>query len=106
MGGIMPDRERDAAIKRLRRAAEDVLAKARDRRLTYSTSGKNNGDFACVEAREKNAYLQLSEAWRDFPECERDDQVPSPEDVLARCDAYDRQKTEAEKIAARLKDAS
>jgi len=95
MGGVMPDRERDAAIKRLRRAAEALLAERRNPGLSLERSER--------AYRVQQLLLKMSDAWRDFPECERDERVPSPEEVLARCDAYDRQKEEAERIAARMK---
>lgn len=99
MGGIMPDRERDAAIKRLRRAAERALRDQRSNLVIVHVSGERRRH---IDQSEWPSFLDLSEAWRLFPECERDDICPSPEEVLQLCDAYDRQKEEAERIAARM----
>lgn len=52
--------------------------------------------------RGKTPLMAMQEAWRKFPECERDEVVPSPEEVIARCDAYDRQREEQERIAKRM----
>jgi hypothetical protein len=91
MGGVMPDRERDAAIKRLRKAAERA-----DKEQRITTMYKVNGRK--LDRSEWPAMLEMAQAWREFPECQQDDQVPSPEEILRRCDAYDRQKAEAEII--------
>jgi hypothetical protein len=32
---------------------------------------------------------KLEDAWREFPECERDTRIPSPEEVLQICDRMD-----------------
>lgn len=90
MGGVMPDRDRDAAIKRLRKAASKLIVARCDTIVIPSTLTKRD---------EKDALLAMVAAWRRFPECEQDEQVPSPADVLDRCDAYDCQKAEAERIA-------
>jgi hypothetical protein len=103
MGGIMPNGERDAAIKRLRRAAE----RAQDACLKYRLAIIENQVIPVADAVhqaylcKRNELLALYRVWRCFPECERDDQVPSPEEVITRCDSYDRQREEAERIAAR-----
>ena len=86
----MPNNQRDAAIKRLRRAAEHCIRQARDRTIVTP-----------VHSRHESPLVLLQRAWREFPECEQDEIVPSPEEVLVRCDAYDRQKEEQERIAAR-----
>jgi hypothetical protein len=99
VGGIMPDRERDAAIKRLRKAAENALRDQRSNLVIVHVSGKRR---RTIDQSEWPSFLDLSDAWRLFPECERDDQVPSPEEVLLRCDDYDRQKEEAALIAAQF----
>ena len=90
MGGVMPDRHRDAAIKRLRRAAHRAMKARRHRGLSADPTPTNNW-----------AFRDLDNAWREFPECERDDSTPSPEAALEMCESYDRQKAEAERIAAR-----
>lgn len=100
MGGIMPDNQRDAAIKRLRSAALDALdaenlRKVRDLERIHLKYPEHIGAKIYHESR----LLTLAEAWRAFPECEKDEVVPSPEEVIARCDAYDRQKEEQERIA-------
>lgn len=95
MGGIMPDRERDSAIKRLRRAAIAALHAQRSRSMEKRLKAQLR------LPRGVSLLMAMQDAWRQFPECERDDICPSPEEVLARCDAYDRQKEEAERIAAK-----
>jgi hypothetical protein len=91
MGGIMPNSSRDAAIARLRKAALRLQKRRRTR--TFMVAG---------EARQTTFPDQLAfeRAWREFPECERDDSTPSPEAALEMCEAYDRQKAEAERFAA------
>lgn len=84
----MPDRSRDAAIERLRKAAHRVLGERRRFGLTpISEVPKYNLPLTALAA--TNA---LEAAWREFPECERDDSTPSPESALEMCEAYDRQK--------------
>lgn len=93
----MPNHQRDAAIKRLRRAARDVI---------YSNAGRKvvpaYGNPAWTQGRHDSLLKRLKNAWQEFPECERDEVVPSPEEIIARCDAYDRQKEEQERIAQRI----
>ena len=105
MGGIMPNHQRDAAIKRLRAAAVEAIAAGISQIVAEMLvrCGLLANTWAREEAyiRKEAAFLRLSEAWKAFPECERDEQVPPPEEIIARCDAYDRQKEEQERIAAR-----
>lgn len=97
MGGIMPNSQRDQAIKRLRRAAIAALHCQRSKSMVKRMA------VQLGLPRGVTPLMAMQEAWREFPECERDDQIPSPEEVIARCDAYDRQKEEHESIAAREK---
>jgi hypothetical protein len=104
MGGIMPNHERDKAIKRLRRAAIDAMDATTLRRVRdLEEFAKGQPGHIGAKIYHEGRLQALSEAWRAFPECEQDEVVPSPEEVIARCDAYDRQKEEQERILAREK---
>lgn len=92
----MPNHQRDAAIKRLRAAAEDVLSDQRNNLTIVHIIGKKR---IPIDRRRWPSFLAMAKAWKAFPECERDEVVPSPEEVIARCDAYDRQKEEQERLA-------
>lgn len=93
MGGIMPDRSRDAAIERLRKAAQVLLGRRVAATLIVGEQ----------RVATRHPYqVELEDAWRAFPECERDASTPSPEAVLAMCEAYDRQKAESDQLAAQV----
>jgi hypothetical protein len=76
MSGTMSDIARDAAMRRLERAAKDY------------TAGRLS-------------LIRLGDAWRSMPETERDDIVPAAAEILAICRRYWEQKVRDERIAAR-----
>lgn len=86
MSGVMPLAERDRAIKRLQKAAEVVL---------------------CYRPYPRQLSLQeqkdrLEAAWRVFPECERDAEVPNPRQILKICKRYEEMKVEQALLAANV----
>lgn len=78
MSGIMSLSRRNSAIAHLKACAERVIAHSKSN--AKGKSGALRKSLAALEA-----------AWRAFPECERDEQVPSAARVL---EIYERMEAE------------
>jgi len=72
MSGIMSPAQRNTAIARLKSAAERVIS-------AYASVTK--GKVGAL----RKATAALEAAWRAFPECERDEEVPRAGRVLEIC---------------------
>jgi hypothetical protein len=99
MGGVLPNYYRDLVNQELRDAASRVIRWRKELHEAWA-----NGDYRTegnAAGRLRDAVRSLEVRWREFPECERDKAIPSPEEILKRCDAMDRQKEEHDRYAAR-----
>jgi len=70
--GILSTAQRNAAIARLKAAAERFLSQS---------ASKSKGKSGAL----RKSLAALESAWRSFPECERDKAVPSAERILEIC---------------------
>jgi len=81
MSGILSPAKRNAAIERLKKTAERVI-----KHLVSTAKGKSGAM--------RKALAALEAAWRAFPECERDEAVPSAAEVLKVCQRLEMEEVE------------
>jgi hypothetical protein len=101
------------ALQRLRKAAEAAIDAPKtemvpDYRVGYSEEFPdlnvvNEMDLRGWKEVKTLRWQRLESAWRDFPECERDEAVPSPADVLAICARMEREQAEQDAFDASVR---
>lgn len=100
--------QRLRAIKRLRMAAERAIGKPEtvsrmDYRMGFTDGVVSSLAFVGVKRSKSSPYASLENAWRAFPECERDETVPSPQAIVEICERMEREQAEDEAFAERMK---
>lgn len=105
----MSHAQRLRAMRRLRKAAERAVG-APDYEVHtvykrgYSAAGIVSR-LECIGTRQVQSpqYRRLENAWRAFPECERDEVVPPPHEVLAICERMEREQAADDAFCELLK---